>query len=58
MSGRRRAKDKQPYAIALRDRRIMTLAGLWETWKNPASGERPKLYRHHLPAQWGDGGTT
>ena len=30
---------KQPYAIALADRRLMTLAGLWETWRSPA-GER------------------
>jgi len=27
---------KQPYAIALADRRIMALAGLWENWKSPA----------------------
>jgi putative SOS response-associated peptidase YedK len=29
-------KDKQPYAIALADRGIMALAGLWENWKSPA----------------------
>jgi len=28
-------KQKQPYAIALPDREIMALAGLWETWKSP-----------------------
>jgi putative SOS response-associated peptidase YedK len=27
---------KQPYAIALADRRIMALAGLWENWHSPA----------------------
>ena len=27
---------KQPYAIALADRGIMALAGLWENWKSPA----------------------
>ena len=27
---------KQPYAIALADRRIMALAGLWENWRSPA----------------------
>jgi putative SOS response-associated peptidase YedK len=27
---------KQPYAIALADRGIMGLAGLWENWKSPA----------------------
>jgi putative SOS response-associated peptidase YedK len=30
------AKEKQPYAIALADRGIMALAGLWETWCSPA----------------------
>ena len=28
---------KQPYAIALADRGIMALAGLWENWKSPAA---------------------
>jgi putative SOS response-associated peptidase YedK len=32
----RTASGKQPYAIALADRGIMTLAGLWETWRSPA----------------------
>jgi putative SOS response-associated peptidase YedK len=27
---------KQPYAIALADRSIMALAGLWENWQSPA----------------------
>jgi putative SOS response-associated peptidase YedK len=27
---------KQPYAIALADRGLMALAGLWENWKSPA----------------------
>jgi putative SOS response-associated peptidase YedK len=27
---------KQPYAIALADRGIMALAGLWENWRSPA----------------------
>ena len=26
---------KQPYAIALADRGLMALAGLWENWKSP-----------------------
>jgi putative SOS response-associated peptidase YedK len=29
-------KETQPYAIALADRSIMALAGLWETWRAPA----------------------
>jgi putative SOS response-associated peptidase YedK len=28
---------EQPYAIALADRRLMALAGLWENWRSPAS---------------------
>jgi putative SOS response-associated peptidase YedK len=30
------AVGKQPYAIALADRRLMALAGLWENWRSPA----------------------
>jgi putative SOS response-associated peptidase YedK len=33
------AAGKQPYAIALADRSLMALAGLWEIWRSPA-GER------------------
>ena len=29
---------KQPYAIALADRSLMALSGLWETWRSPARG--------------------
>jgi putative SOS response-associated peptidase YedK len=32
-----RAKDKQPIAIALADRSVMALAGLWKTWRSPAN---------------------
>jgi putative SOS response-associated peptidase YedK len=31
--------EKQPYAIALADRSLMALAGLWETWKSRANNE-------------------
>jgi putative SOS response-associated peptidase YedK len=31
------AKTKQPYAIALADRSLMALAGLWETWRSPVN---------------------
>jgi putative SOS response-associated peptidase YedK len=37
------ASGKQPYAIALADRRLMALAGLWETWRSPA-GERVRSF--------------
>jgi putative SOS response-associated peptidase YedK len=29
-------KEKQPYALALADRHLMAMAGLWETWRSPA----------------------
>ena len=34
-----KGKKKQPYAIAMADDREMVMAGLWETWKSPTSGE-------------------
>ena len=36
-------KDRQPYAVGLADRRLMALAGLWETWRSPA-GERLRSF--------------
>ena len=30
------AKTKQPYNIVKKDRTLFAMAGLWETWKNPA----------------------
>ena len=33
------AKVKQPYAIAMKDRSPFGIAGVWENWRNPASGE-------------------
>jgi putative SOS response-associated peptidase YedK len=32
-------KAKQPYAIAMGDRQPFALAGLWENWKDKASGQ-------------------
>ena len=37
------ATGKQPYAIALADRKLMALAGLWENWRSPA-GERVRSF--------------
>ena len=33
------SKAKQPYAIAMKDGSPFGLAGLWENWKDPATGE-------------------
>jgi putative SOS response-associated peptidase YedK len=33
--------DKQPYRIVLKDERIFSMAGLWETWNSP---EGEKIY--------------
>ncbi len=33
------AKTKQPYAITMSDRSVFGFAGLWERWKDKASGE-------------------
>jgi hypothetical protein len=33
------AKLRQPYAIAMKDGAPFGLAGLWENWRDPASGE-------------------
>ncbi len=30
-----RRSDKQPFAVALRDRKPMTFAGLWDVWRAP-----------------------
>ena len=32
-------KAKQPYAIAMKDSSPFGIAGIWENWKEPASGE-------------------
>jgi putative SOS response-associated peptidase YedK len=32
-------KTKQPYAIAMKDGAPFGLAGIWENWKEPASGD-------------------
>jgi putative SOS response-associated peptidase YedK len=35
---------KQPYAIGLKGGGLMALAGLWETWRAPSSGERVRCF--------------
>lgn len=36
---KREGARKQPYAVALKSRETMALAGLWENWRDPSSGE-------------------
>jgi putative SOS response-associated peptidase YedK len=37
-------KEKRPYMIAMLDRRPFTLAGLWENWKNPETGDWERTF--------------
>jgi putative SOS response-associated peptidase YedK len=39
----KRGKEQQPYAVALADRRLMAMAGLWESWRSPG-GERLRSF--------------
>jgi putative SOS response-associated peptidase YedK len=38
------AAGKQPYAIGLAGGGLMAMAGLWETWRAPSSGERVRSF--------------
>jgi putative SOS response-associated peptidase YedK len=38
------AKTKQPFAIALKDGSLFAFAGLWETWKDKATGKSLETY--------------
>lgn len=38
------AKTKQPYAIALKDDSLFAFAGLWDTWKDKATGQAINTY--------------
>jgi len=40
---KRLGKERQPYAVALADRRLMAMAGLWESWRSP-TGERLRSF--------------
>jgi putative SOS response-associated peptidase YedK len=39
-----RGGRKQPYAVAMKDRSPFGLAGLWENWKNPNTGEWERTF--------------
>ena len=43
------ARAKQPYAIAMKDGSPFGIAGLWENWKEPTSGEWIRTFAgdHH-----------
>jgi putative SOS response-associated peptidase YedK len=38
------AKTKQPYAIALNDGALFAFTGLWDSWKDKATGQRVETY--------------
>lgn len=38
------ARAKQPYAIAMKDGSLFGLAGLWENWRNPNTGEWQRTF--------------
>ena len=42
-------KAKQPYAIAMKDRSPFGIAGLWENWRDPTSGEWVRTSRSSRP---------
>jgi putative SOS response-associated peptidase YedK len=37
-------KTKQPFAIAMKDDSLLAFAGLWDAWKDKASGEELQTY--------------
>ena len=38
------AKSKQPYAIAMKDAELFAFAGLWDKWKDKATGQTLETY--------------
>jgi putative SOS response-associated peptidase YedK len=38
------AKTKQPYAIAMKDAELFAFAGLWDKWKDNATGQTLETY--------------
>jgi putative SOS response-associated peptidase YedK len=54
---RKTAKPKLPFAIAMKDGRMFTFAGLWENWKDPESGKWDWNWISHNPIDckiWAD----
>jgi putative SOS response-associated peptidase YedK len=39
-----RKKSKQAYAFTVKDQAVIAFAGLWETWKDKATGEPLETY--------------
>ena len=44
MARHKGARAKQPYAIAMKDGSPFGLAGLWENWRNPNTGEWERTF--------------
>ncbi len=44
MEGHQGVKAKQPFAIAMRDGSPFGIAGVWENWKDPTSGEWQRTF--------------
>jgi putative SOS response-associated peptidase YedK len=40
---KKEGKERQPYAVALADRRLMAMAGLWDSWRS-RDGERVRSF--------------
>ncbi|MBV8738098.1 MAG: SOS response-associated peptidase [Alphaproteobacteria bacterium] len=40
---KKQGRERQPYAVALADRRLMAMAGLWDSWQSP-NGERVRSF--------------
>jgi putative SOS response-associated peptidase YedK len=57
---KREGKAKLPFAIALKSKEPMALAGLWENWKDPKSGEWMRTFTilttspNEMIAEWHD----
>jgi putative SOS response-associated peptidase YedK len=47
------AKAKQPYAIGMKDGSGFGLAGIWENWKDPSTGEWARTFAIITTRTWG-----